>query len=280
MTKIDFTLLTAGYCEAIHAHALKGAPHKTIRFYATLGLIKHPEHGYILFDTGYTRRFYEATKRYPLKVYAQITKVFIEEQEEVVNQLKQIGIVANEIKYIILSHFHADHIGGLRDFPEAQIIVQQKAFDDVKGKKGVSALRRGFVPPLMPIDFEERCLFYTLNDSENEDPILGKMYDVFKDGSILLCAMDGHAKGQIGALLKTHQGEVFLVADGAWLKPNYQELKLPPQIIRLFIDSWSDYVESAKRIHQYYKAHPETLIIPCHCEETLKEVMEAQNSMI
>ena len=33
-------------------------------------------------------------------------------------QLKEKGISPDEIKYIIISHLHPDHIGGLKFFPK------------------------------------------------------------------------------------------------------------------------------------------------------------------
>ena len=50
-----------------------------------------------------------------------ITKVVIEDHQELKNQLQSFGIKTNDINHIIISHFHADHIGGLQDFPNAKI---------------------------------------------------------------------------------------------------------------------------------------------------------------
>ena len=272
MKTVKFELKAAGYCEAQHHHAVKGAKKETIRFYATYAHIEHPEHGHILFDTGYTRRFYTATKTYPFKLYAQITKVFIKETEEACQQLKEAGIAPEDIRYIIVSHFHADHIGGLRDFPNARFICSESAYTDVKNRKGVAALSRGFIPELMPTDFHERAQLISTKKGGAHDSILGSMYDLFDDGSILLCGLSGHAKGQIGALLQTDEGKIFLVSDGVWLKPNYTHLQLPHPIVRLFFDSWKDFKSNLNKIHQYHKAHPETLIIPCHCRATYEAI--------
>lgn len=48
---------------------LKGS-WKQICFPATVGLLQHPELGYILFDTGYAEHFKEATKN-SLTLYMQ-----------------------------------------------------------------------------------------------------------------------------------------------------------------------------------------------------------------
>ena len=35
---------------------------------------------------------------------------------EIKNQLKSLGLETSDIKHIIISHFHADHIGGIKRF--------------------------------------------------------------------------------------------------------------------------------------------------------------------
>ena len=185
--------------------------------------------------------------------------------------MKKKGIHPSDIKFIIISHFHADHIAGLRDFPNAEFICSDVAYQDVKNRKGISALKRGFIPSLMPEDFESRTKFLSFDDATKGVDYLGKIIDLFKDESILICQLEGHAKGQIGALLNTDK-KTFLISDAAWLKQNYIDLHFPNPIVRLFFDSWSNFKTSLNKVHNYHKAHPEIQIIPCHCEETLKEL--------
>ena len=271
--RVEFELKSAGYCEARQSHALRGVPNKIMKFFATYAHIEHPVHGHMLFDTGYTRRFYEGTLRLPLKIYARVTKVFITEEEEAKNAMLKKGVAPESIKYIIVSHFHADHIGGLRDFPNATFICSQKGFDDVKNKTGIAALRRGFVPTLLPEDFENRVQFVSFENTNRSEYGLGKVVDLFGDESLLICSLDGHAKGQIGVLLQAEK-KILLISDAAWLTRNYKELHLPSPVVRFFFHSWRDYKESLYRVHAYHKMHPETEIIPCHCEETFKRLTQ------
>jgi glyoxylase-like metal-dependent hydrolase (beta-lactamase superfamily II) len=44
------------------------------------------------------------------------------------NQLKKIGISPADVKKIILSHLHVDHVGGLKYFPEADVYVQKDEY--------------------------------------------------------------------------------------------------------------------------------------------------------
>lgn len=271
---VDLKISKAGYCKAGGHHAQRGMPRKNISFNALFALIKHPNKGYILFDTGYSNRFFEATKKFPYQLYAAITKVTISEEEEVIHQLNKIGITPDEIKYIIISHFHADHIGGLKDFPKAQFICTKKGYEDVKGKKGFSGLVKAYIPSLMPKNFEKRVLFLEVEKGRYEHPDLGKGIDLFEDGTITIHALDGHAFGMIGILVKTSKRKVFLISDAAWLKGNFKDLILPHPIVKLFFNSWKDFKKSLHRVHVFYKNNTETLIIPSHCMETYLELPE------
>jgi glyoxylase-like metal-dependent hydrolase (beta-lactamase superfamily II) len=271
---VKYTLKQAGYCEASEHHVLSGKKKKQIRFYATFGHIEHPEHGHILFDTGYTHRFFEETKKFPFNLYAKATPAYLKPEEEAKNQLKAKGIHPEEVQYIIISHFHADHISGLRDFPNATFICSTAAYNEVKGKRGIAAVRRAFVPTLMPKNFEQRVRFIDFIASSQSLEHLGASVDLFEDGSILLFSCPGHAAGQIGALLQTENTPILLAADAAWVTENYTTMHLPMQVVRIFFDSWKDFKTSLQNIHLFHKANPEVPIIPCHCKATMDKHLD------
>ena len=268
MKQVKFQLKCAGYCTSHQHHAVKGMPRKEVEFVATYGYIWHPEHGHILIDTGYTDRYFRETKNFPNSIYAKATPVFIKKENEAVMELQEMGISADQVSYIIITHYHADHIAGLRDFPNATFISSKKAYSDVKNRKGINAVRKAFLPGLLPNDFQDRLQLIDFEHSTISEEHLGELYDVFDDGTILLCKMDGHAAGQIGALINSQKGKVLMVADGAWLKENYQEMRLPNPIVRLFFDSWKDFKATLERIHNFYMANPNVPIIPCHCKRS------------
>lgn len=267
---VQFELKSAGFCWAAQHHALRGAERKDIKFYATFGVIRHPKHGVILFDTGYATRFFDYTAKLPYKIYQYLTKVKITKEEEVVHQLKADGIEAKEVKYVIISHFHADHIGGLKDFPNSTFICNRTAYEEVKGKSGFAAMKHGFVPAFLPDDFENRLQLIDIEKGTYKDKDLGTLVDLFDDGSILLCDLNGHAIGQMGAILNTNKGDIFLIADACWLEETYKEGRLPHNIVRLLCSSWKDFTSNITKISNYHKHNPETVIIPCHCESTMR----------
>ena len=268
--QVEFSLATAGYCLAGQHHALRGTSRKEIRFYATFGIIRHPRHGVILFDTGYTQRFYEQTARFPANIYAAITKVHIRPEEEAKEVLRRQGITAEEVRYIIISHFHADHIGGLRDFPNARFICAENAYRHYLKSEGILAFRKGYLYNLLPADFARRVDFIEFENKGAKHPQLDRTVDYFGDGSILFCRLEGHARGQIGAILNTAAEPVFLIADACWLRETYRNNHLPHPVVRVFFDSWSAFKNSIRKVRAFHAAFPQATVIPCHCEATYR----------
>jgi glyoxylase-like metal-dependent hydrolase (beta-lactamase superfamily II) len=268
MKEVKLYLGYAGFCTSKESHSIKGGANNEIKFQALFGLIQHPKHGWILYDTGYTTRFYECTKSYPNKIYANLTKVFVTEEDEIKNQLKQFNLKPSDIKHIIITHFHADHVGGLKDFNEATFYCSLAAFQQYKEISTFWAFSKAILKNLIPENFEERLKIIETFSTPVKDNIFGKKHDLFGDESLFTYDLPGHAAGQIGVELKTVKQQYFLIADACWNKKSYIDLLLPPSIVRLFFDSWQDFKDSLRKVNQFHEKFPKVTIVPTHCSAT------------
>lgn len=258
----------AGYCLAKEKHAIKGGANKLIQFHALFGLIKHPEKGYILFDTGYTNRFFNSTRKFPNKIYALITKVSINQEDEIKNQLIRNGISPEEINYILLSHFHADHTGGLIDFPYAKILCTKKAWSHTQNLNNFFSFSKGVLKMQHPENLADRIQFIDVISKKNNHPIFGTEYDIFHDESILAYDLPGHAAGQFGIRLKTDKNVYFLIADACWLSESYKTNTSPHPIVKLFFHSWKDFTQTLLKLNKFHTLNTEEIIVPTHCKQT------------
>ena len=268
MKKVKLYLNYAGQCLAKENDAIKGGRKQKIAFKALWGIIEHPEKGLILYDTGYTDRFFEETRNYPNKIYAKLTQVSIPKEEEIKSQLELNNIKAEGIQHIIITHFHADHIAGLKDFPNAKIYTTKAALNQALEIPEYRAFAKGILKGLLPEDLEKRAVLIDEISPAIQDEILETKYDIFGDESLYAVPLPGHAAGQIGILLETEKKPYFLVTDAVWLKKSHEEMILPNPIVKLFFHSWSDYKTSLKKVHDYYLKNPKTTIVPTHCAET------------
>ena len=272
------TLLPTGYCTQSSWLVLR-TRHRTMRFPALVALIEHPQHGPILFDTGYSERFFAATERWPFRLYRWLTPVFISPEETVVAQLARRGIAAADVRTIILSHFHADHMCGLLDFPQAQFICFEDAYRSIEGKQGLAAAQAAYLPDLLPKNFANRARMIGNPSSTATSTLLSPAYapfrhgvDLFGDGSLIAVCVPGHARGQMGLFVKTfdseaNNSEIFLAADAVWHSQAIRQQILPHPIARLIFADWGDYTKSFNQVCQLQRNRPELPIIPYHCEE-------------
>ena len=120
MITLDWTVLSDGWTEAPAGAVLHGESwRKKLRFYALAFLLRHPVAGPVLVDTGYSSRFFSETTHFPNRLYRMITPVTLTDPEGIAGQLRRHGVAPEEIRHVVITHFHADHIGGLKDFPNA-----------------------------------------------------------------------------------------------------------------------------------------------------------------
>lgn len=260
---LDYQLFEAGYCRHCEKMTLKNGRFKQREYPAMVCLIKHPSQGYILFDTGYTQRFNTLTKGFPFSLYRYLTPLTLDLSLK--EQLQQKNIAAEEIRYIVISHFHADHIGGLQDFPQARFICHPEALTDIKKDKGWRALIKGFLPGLLPPDFHERL--YPLSQEVGLPSHLAPFtagYDLFNDGSLIAIHLPGHAKGQLGLYFKA-QRDRFLIADSCWHQETFKDLIFPSELSYLLHHDKAAYQQTIRNLNALYRQNPDIDIIPSHC---------------
>jgi len=178
-------------------------------------LIEH-ERGYVLFDTG---NAYETVNN-KLEHWGEGTLAaydpIMREDEWVVNAIKKVGIKAEDIKYVIMSHLHLDHAGGVGHFPNAKYIVQR------------DELHFAYVPDYymkaayIRADFDKDVEWLIL-DGFNDDN-----FDVFGDGKMIIKFTPGHTPGHQSLLLNLDKfGPMLLTADSCYTTENIDEDVLP-----------------------------------------------------
>ena len=261
-------MLRAGFCTHPHAMTMRGASWAPHRFDSGFGLVLHRRLGPVLFDTGYAPRFAEATARFPERAYALLTPVTLDPRESAVAQLDALGIAARDVAHVIVSHYHADHIAGLRDFPRATFWSSRAGWESVRGRRGLAALRRGYLAALAPDDFESRLAFVDARPSVALPDALagfGLGRDLFGDGSVLAVDLPGHAVGQIGALLPdAPNGPWFFIGDAAWSRAAIAAVAPPPRITTALLGRTGPYRATLARLHALERADPALRLSPAH----------------
>ncbi len=258
------TIMNAGFCTTKRSHLIKGASSLDISVPALFFLINHPIQGNILFDTGYSTRYFEATKKLPFSLMNKVTPVQIAEKENAINQLLEMNITAKDIRTVILSHLHADHAGGIADFNDSTIYVDEKEWRYGKQSK-LRLLMNGYLKQLFENINPSSLKLLDFEDTGSSYGPFSNAIDLFKDNTTLLVPLPGHSIGQLGLLLNISDKErYFLIADSVYIKANYQKNKSGSMLSRIAHYNRKQYESNFPMLKQLEMMNPYLAIIPSH----------------
>lgn len=107
-------------------------------------------------------------------------------RRRIVAQLSDIGVTPAMVRYVGISHYHADHIGQASDFPGATLLIGAQDWKAVRADD----------PEALPVD----GLAPWIGGGSKVDAVSGDR-DVFGDGTVTMLAMPGHTPGHHALLL-------------------------------------------------------------------------------
>ncbi|MGX9145464.1 MBL fold metallo-hydrolase [Mesorhizobium sp. 128a] len=197
---------------------LRGGSWTSVRLRVRYGLILHPQVGPVLIDTGYTPHVTHARGRgTALRLYSAILGPELNEAEQPLSVLARFGLSLEDVRTVIVTHFHADHMSGLSLFPHAHFIANDAAWARIRAKTARQNLRHGVFKELFPPDFETRL--DRLSSKRRIEPRGGVPggADLFGDGSVVAVDLPGHADGQFGLLFPDLERPLLYAVDAQWL---------------------------------------------------------------
>jgi glyoxylase-like metal-dependent hydrolase (beta-lactamase superfamily II) len=163
--------------------------------------------------------------------------------------LKRIDIIAGEVKYLVATHIHFDHISGIELFPRATIFVQEKEFNFwVKDPMAERAPFRHVSDPVA------NCYLASLEGKERLRLVNGDK-EVLPGIELMLCP--GHTIGLQTVAVNTGKGIAIIGSDAAHLFSSFRT-DIPSAIITDMI-AWMKTYDKIRA-----KASSIDLIFPGH----------------
>ena len=165
-------------------------------------VIEHAK-GLILFDTGQDRASVIDDTYFPRGftglIYDRLARFDIGEQDTLTAQLGALGYAPADVDTAILSHLHEDHIGGLRELKDAELLVSATEWAELS--KAAPELR-GFLREHIRVPGAK---WQQISLQPSSDPALApftESLDVMGDASMVLLGTPGHTDGSLSLLIR------------------------------------------------------------------------------
>jgi len=167
----------------------------------TCYLIRHPQ-GDLLWDLGLPQGLVGAGP--------QTEGVFTMTLESTVTeQLADIGLSAQDIEFISISHSHFDHSGQAALFPDSQWLVNKNEFDYMFSTDANKV---------------QNAAFAELSNSIHTGNL-----DVFGDGSVMILELPGHTPGHSALQVNLAESGPILLTGDLYHRSESRELKRVPR---------------------------------------------------
>jgi N-acyl homoserine lactone hydrolase len=222
-------------------------------------VIEHRD-GLVLFDTGQDRASVTDPGYFPGGVtgvlYGRLARFEISPEETLTAGLGRLGYAAGDVTTAVLSHLHQDHIGGLAELGQADILVSQAEWDTLSGRlpEMQGLMRRHIDLPGLR--------WQKITPEPASDPGLAPFqsgHDLFGDGSLVLLPTPGHTPGSMSLLVRRPGRPPLMMVGDVTYDAHLLEAGHVPGVgnRRLLRDATA-------MINQMRQRDPDLVILPAH----------------
>ena len=155
----------------------------------------HPKKGAVLFDAGIGR------EHVPEEMKADISTSYC---YSIPAHLKRLGLSADDVQHVVMSHLHFDHSGQMGEFKKAVFHIRKSELEAARTSDRCDYLQQ---------DLE------VLDDVSIEFVPEDVDYDLFGDGSVVCLDTKGHSAGHQSFLIDLpNSGKILLAVDAAHMR--------------------------------------------------------------
>ena len=218
-------------------------------------VIEHPE-GLIVVDTGETARVAEPGYFPWWHPYYKLgLREWVRPEEEIGPQLRALGFAPADVRWVLLTHFHTDHAGGLPHFPRSEILVSRTEYQAACGFRGQMS---GYLPQHWPTWFAPRLIDFA---PQPFGPFPSS-YPLTRAGDVQLIPTPGHTSGHYSVIVQEDEHALFFAGD-----TSYTQQLLLEQAVDGVTRDVALYQQTLQQIRTYLRSVP-TIYLPSHDPES------------
>lgn len=187
-------------------------------------LIKHGNQ-YMMWDTGHGMKMPNVAPK-----------------KSLVDQLAELKLKPEQISFVGISHYHADHTGQVDSFPQATLLIGKGDWDAISAPTPAAGVN---APPFA----------HWVKGGGKVEPLVNDK-DVFGDGTVVILNTPGHTPGHHSVLVRLDNRSIILVGDLVHFNENWVTNGVP-----WFNSSRAETLASIDRVKQLAQNLKATVII-------------------
>jgi glyoxylase-like metal-dependent hydrolase (beta-lactamase superfamily II) len=248
-----------------------GKTFSSFSFGSTAGsiLVRHPA-GDLLIDTGNSSHFDDEIRGYSFGSWLKLRLLAGQLKPEfpLPEMLRRVHEDPAKLRWVILSHVHLDHAGGLMDLPPLLVLLSK---EELQFAHDPAVQAMGYVIPAHVKKFPQPGA-PTLHFSPQPYETFDGSADLYGDGTVIVVPLRGHTPGSVGIFVNLAPSlRLFYVGDAVDDERGFQERVGKSLILR---DSdWDPHAanEIVGRLTDLHEKLPELAIIPAHGRSAYKK---------
>lgn len=171
--------------------------------------IEHPE-GAIVVDTGESSHANDPGYQPRWHPFVRTSeRRWVTPEQEVAPQLRALGIEPGAVRWLVMTHMHGDHAGGLSHFPGTEIVISATEASMALSRTGPM---NGYLNGHYPSWLDPRRVEFDGDPWEGFDASV----PLTSDGAVRLVPTPGHTKGHLSVVVEQPDHLVVLTGDAAY----------------------------------------------------------------
>jgi glyoxylase-like metal-dependent hydrolase (beta-lactamase superfamily II) len=199
-------------CGSLRAPRLAFGPTPDGRLGLTVGVVVRDDGAIVLVDSGWSRAACRAPARTIGRLRAAYLGVRSRAPDAIASQLAARGLDPGRVVTIVATHLHLDHVGGVVDFPNAEVVCSERELAAYRAKRDP-----GYRAADLARASRVRAIALT------KDPVYGfpASHDLYGDGEVVLLDARGHTPGNTAVALRSANATYVHIGDAAYLRWEY-----------------------------------------------------------
>lgn len=198
-----------------------------------------------------------------------------DETEAAVNQVTRLGFSPSDVRHVILTHFDADHTGGLADFPWATVHLTSAENYAALHPKGL--VERGRYPPSQRAH-GPALVEHTPGQGETWRGFAGAKELTMIAPGIVLIHLPGHSRGHAAVAVDAGDRWILHVGDAFYHHGQVDGTGHVPKALtlmeRFIAHDWRQVQTNHRRLADLWAAaDPDVLLVNAHCPELLRRAL-------